>query len=187
MILFISGGARSGKSKFAEERAIEQYMIRKTQATVKSDGGLYYIATAQAKDDEMRERVAKHQSDRSSLWQAIEEPFWISTILRQRSSGDVILFDCLTLWLSNGLFELGLGADQLYQELRKWIELVRQRDLTLILVSNDVNEGIPLHSEIVQVYMRTLGGLHQFLVSEATVAIQVIAGIPLYWKGELSE
>jgi adenosylcobinamide kinase/adenosylcobinamide-phosphate guanylyltransferase len=89
-IILVTGGARSGKSKYAEQRARELGDRR------------VYVATAQARDDEMRERIAAHQKRRGSEWITVEEPVELTaTLLAQRGRTDCALVDCLTLWLSN--------------------------------------------------------------------------------------
>ncbi|MBU8919253.1 bifunctional adenosylcobinamide kinase/adenosylcobinamide-phosphate guanylyltransferase [Bacillus sp. FJAT-29953] len=182
MILFISGGARSGKSHFAEQTALSFFHKMKEKH---QRGSLYYIATAKKSDDEMVERIRIHQQDRGKKWQTVEESFYLEPILSQIKKGDVILIDCLTIWLSNVMFELEHRMERIEASVNSWLSLAREKQFHLLIVSNDVNEGIPSTDEAVQRYMYTLQRLHQTIVQQSDIAAQVQAGIPMYWKGEI--
>ncbi|MCH6264448.1 bifunctional adenosylcobinamide kinase/adenosylcobinamide-phosphate guanylyltransferase [Neobacillus citreus] len=182
MILFISGGARSGKSHLAEQTALSFFHKMKEE---NQRGSLYYIATAKKSDDEMEERIRFHKQDRGKEWQTVEESFHLEPILSQFKNGDVILIDCLTIWLSNVMFELEHRMEMIENSVNRWLCLAREKQFHLIIVSNDVNEGIPSTDEAVQRYMYTLQRLHQTIVQQSDIAAQVQAGIPMYWKGEI--
>ena len=98
--------------------------------------------------------------------------------------GDIVLIDCLTLWVSNSLYQKGAPSDSIEKSIEQLIENVENRKLQAILVSNDVNEGVPIQNQLVQDYLQVMGKLHQRLIQKATIAIQVVAGVPLLWKGE---
>ena len=176
MIVFISGGARSGKSHFAEKTALSLFNKPKEEST------LTYIATAKKSDIEMEERIIIHQLERDQEWQTVEEPFDLTSVLRRCRKDDVILVDCLTIWLSNVMFELEENIDRIEQQVRCWMSLTREREFTLFIVSNSVNEGIPSSDEVVLTYMYALQRLHQVIVHQAQLAVEVQAGIPIYWK-----
>jgi adenosylcobinamide kinase/adenosylcobinamide-phosphate guanylyltransferase len=194
LITFVSGGARSGKSRFAEElaqfvfmRMLENYqkMEEETPQHMKASlvPNLIYLATAQAKDPEMIDRIDRHITQRGSLWQTIEEPYHISRVLRSCHSGDVILVDCLTIWLNNVMFDLELSVEMIRTSIKEWVRIVSEKELHVLFVSNDVNEGVPSTQEMVHQYMKVLEDVHCDLVQKADQAIQVVAGIPVYWKG----
>ena len=180
MILFISGGARSGKSYFAERTALSLYnkSVRK-----KESSSLYYIATAKKSDDEMVERIAIHQQDRGLTWKTIEEPFDIEHILSNCNKCDVILLDCLTIWVSNVIFELNYSLEKLESVISTCLNLARKKHFHLIIVSNDVNVGIPNPNDSVITYMYYLQRLHQTIIEQSEIVVEVQAGIPTYWKG----
>ncbi|MEX2416737.1 MAG: bifunctional adenosylcobinamide kinase/adenosylcobinamide-phosphate guanylyltransferase [Paenibacillaceae bacterium] len=180
MIGFISGGARSGKSAYAEQRAKELY--QRSTANHPS-ASLIYLATAVSSDEEMAKRINIHQEGRGEAWKTIEEPLHIAEIIRSRVAGDVILLDCLTLWLNFAMFQQGLILKQLEPILLNCIQEARNRQVGLLIVSNDLHEGVPNRDPYIMNYVRTLQKLHQILVCYADEVVQVIAGIPIYWKG----
>lgn len=173
MIIFISGGARSGKSTFAETTALS---YRKENNT------LYYIATAKKSDEEMAERIRIHRQLRDNKWITIEEPHIISSSLLSVNKNDVVLIDCITIWLSNVMYELSFTYDQIMEEVHRWLHFAQKNEFHLIIVSNDLNEGFPLHDPFVTAYISQLQSIHQYIVAKADQAVQAQAGIPLYWK-----
>ncbi|MBW6454049.1 MAG: bifunctional adenosylcobinamide kinase/adenosylcobinamide-phosphate guanylyltransferase, partial [Methyloprofundus sp.] len=134
----ILGGARSGKSRYAEQLA-------KT-----SNKEVIYIATASAGDEEMQERIEKHQTDRPSYWQTIEEPFLLAdNLAKYDSARHCILVDCLTLWLSNILFDVqgDYQEDVFLQQKLAFLTILPALQADVILVSNEVGSGIiPMNS-----------------------------------------
>lgn len=176
MIVFICGGARSGKSHVAEQTALS--LARK------NSGQLYYLATAKRSDDEMVERILIHQQDRGETWITIEEPYYLEEYLMNCEKDDVVLIDCLTIWLSNVMFEMNDKMTKLEEMVREWIRVARKKQFSLVIVSNEVNGGIPFLDEAVFSYMYTLQKLHQLIVEQAELSVEVQAGIPTYWKGE---
>ena len=133
--VLIGGGARSGKSSFAQKMAEGL------------PGRRVYLATAQALDREMEQRIAKHQADRGSAWHAtIEEPLNLTDALQQASTDfDIILVDCITLWLSN-LMGRDDQDQQILAEIDKLAASLNRLPATIILVSNEVGLGlVPEH------------------------------------------
>ncbi|OIJ21353.1 hypothetical protein BKP45_00800 [Anaerobacillus alkalidiazotrophicus] len=182
MIVFISGGARSGKSSFAETQALSSYNNSKD---IDPKSKLTYIATAKKVDIEMKRRIQIHQQSRANCWHTLEEPYDIFSILLNAREGDVILLDCLTIWLSNMMFDLNYDIEKLTKTVGNWVEIVKQKQIVFFIVSNDVNEGYPLPYKSVHNYIYYLESLHQFIINNVDQAIQLIAGIPVYWKGEV--
>lgn len=180
MIIFVSGGARSGKSNYAEEMAISL----SKQPCENKKGRLYYIATAKKSDDEMIERITIHQAQRAGRWQTVEEHYHIEDILSNCRKDDVMLLDCLTIWLSNVSFELGYNLDRVKKAVASWLDIAGNKHFHLVIVSNDVHEGMPPSDEVVFSYMYTLQQLHQLIVQRADLAVEVQAGIPIIWKEE---
>jgi len=181
--IFVTGGARSGKSHFAEQLAAKKY----------SSG--IYIATSEALDDEMSERIQKHQADRlrsGFLWETIEVPLQLSNTLQQlrASSSDemqhrVVLVDCLTLWLSNWFFALEAEErrEELLQlEIQKLAEEVKLYPYPLIIVSNEVGDGIVPMDALSRKYRDEAGRLNQAIAHHCKQAFLVTAGIPVDLK-----
>ncbi|MDQ0228994.1 bifunctional adenosylcobinamide kinase/adenosylcobinamide-phosphate guanylyltransferase [Metabacillus malikii] len=180
MIVFISGGARSGKSQFAEDKALALF---EKQKQTNETAYLYYVATAKRTDTEMVERIGIHQQSRSNKWSTIEEPFHVLNVLKTCRTGGVILLDCLTIWLSNAMFDHHKSKEELITIINSWIDTAKLRNIQLIIVSNDVNEGFPVTDKYVSNYMYLLQKLHQLIVNRAEHVIQLQAGIPTVWKG----
>lgn len=180
MLTFISGGARSGKSTYAERVALECYS---EQVQGNPNIKLYYLATAQAFDREMKERIALHAASRVEKWITLEEPYEIGRVFSEGNNGDVFLVDCLTLWVSNMMFSQQKSVHELLGLVKEWVQLVKTQKLHVVIVSNDLNEDVPSRYSEVEQYRQCLGALHQLLVANADQAIQVVAGIPMVWKG----
>lgn len=166
----ILGGARSGKSRTAEQRAM---------ATKKS---LIYIATGQAGDEEMRERIAVHKKSRSDHWRLIEEPLKLAeTLQRIDSNRSAIVVDCLTLWLSNCLY-----AECFQEEKNKLLSTLHELQSDVFFVSNEVGSGVVPLGQLSREFVDQSGWLHQALVEHCNKVTLVVAGLPLELKSEQS-
>ncbi|MEH7073204.1 bifunctional adenosylcobinamide kinase/adenosylcobinamide-phosphate guanylyltransferase [Neobacillus drentensis] len=185
-LIFITGGVRSGKSSFAEKKAIE--VARKT------GGGLSYLATGVASDSEMKERIEKHQRDRltvASQWKTYEQSVQIGKITNEFKGGEVVLLDCLTTLLNNELFAYEQNWDEQFLNTVKdtiltGITSIKERVGTMIIVSNEVLNESLLGNEMVFTYGRLLGQIHQYIVKKADQVFLVEAGIPIVMKGAIS-
>ncbi|MEH7085017.1 bifunctional adenosylcobinamide kinase/adenosylcobinamide-phosphate guanylyltransferase [Neobacillus drentensis] len=185
-LIFITGGVRSGKSSFAERKAIE--MVSKT------GGRLNYLATGVASDPEMKERIEKHQSDRltgACQWKTYEQSVQIGKIANELKGDDVVLLDCLTTLLNNELFSSEQKWDERFLTTVKdtilfGINSIKERAGTMIIVSNEVLNEFLHGNEMVFTYGRLLGQIHQYLVKEADQVFLVEAGIPIVMKGAAS-
>jgi adenosylcobinamide kinase / adenosylcobinamide-phosphate guanylyltransferase len=180
-LIFITGGVRSGKSRFAEKRAAS---LRPTS------GSLHYLACGQPSDHEMKSRIARHQHDRASAnvpWETVECATDIGSVAPSLNENDVVLLDCVTTLLSNELFQNEDWRDEAFQQQTKQkiqndIEKLNERSEALIIVSNEL--GYEPLSGLVDVYARQLGELHQWIVSKADEAYVVENGIPQLMKGD---
>jgi adenosylcobinamide kinase/adenosylcobinamide-phosphate guanylyltransferase len=173
--IFITGGARSGKSGFAEKLARE------------FGAPLGYLATAQTLDNEMDERVRRHRERRGSEWSTVEEPIHLSQALaRCDDQYQVILVDCVTLWLSNLLFkyeESGENCEERIQEdLQRLKSTLHQMVTPVILVSNEVGMGIVPDNALARQFRDIAGSANQALAAAADEVHVVISGIPLKLK-----
>ena len=174
MIAFVSGGARSGKSRHAEGLA------RQWQAA--GGGELVYLATARAADAEMAARIARHRQERGAGWHTLEVPLALDSALAEVGVGNTVLLDCLTLWASQWLYAGGGREAEGEALLARVIEVARARDIALVVVSNDLNEDIPPTDAETWHYLAFLQRLHRQLAREADRVIEVVAGMALEWK-----
>lgn len=170
MQTLILGGARSGKSRYAEQLALQ------SQKTV------VYIATAQAQDAEMQTRIAHHQASRPAEWLTIEEPLALATTLAaQAQPNRLLLVDCLTLWLTN-LLGLDDNEQRLKTELQALYAVLPQLTGELLLVSNETGLGIVPLGELTRRYVDEAGRMHQQLAARMQQVIFMVAGLPLVLK-----
>ncbi|MEK9596412.1 MAG: bifunctional adenosylcobinamide kinase/adenosylcobinamide-phosphate guanylyltransferase [Rhodospirillaceae bacterium] len=164
----ILGGARSGKSRYAEDAALGLQLRP------------IYVATGAADDGEMAARVAAHQARRDRRWQTIEEPLDLAQVLaRESTAGSVILIDCLTLWLSNLMAagrDIASARDGLLAALAAAAGPV-------IMVSNEVGLGIVPMNPLARQFRDEAGYLHQAVATLATQVVFMAAGLPLVMKG----
>ena len=173
--ILITGGARSGKSRFAEQLALRH------------GAPLCYLATAQALDDEMDVRIVRHQARRGSDWHTVEEPLALPQILtRLDGSYRAILVDCITLWLTNLLLLQGQeGADQEGQviaEVQRLAVTLRSMTTPVILVTNEVGMGIVPEHRLGRLFRDLAGQTNQILAATCDEVYTVISGIPLKLK-----
>ncbi|RDB43991.1 bifunctional adenosylcobinamide kinase/adenosylcobinamide-phosphate guanylyltransferase [Halomonas sp. DQ26W] len=174
MIAFVSGGARSGKSTFAEA------LTRRWQD--ERGGKRYYLATASRGDTEMQARISRHRRVRGEGWITLEEPVDLCAALDRVVPGSTLLLDCLTLWASQLLYASQLDETQGTVMIARMLAEARQRDIALVIVSNDINEGMPSEDAGVWCYVAFLQRVHCLVASEADEVIQVMAGLPQVWK-----
>ncbi|MDE3016530.1 MAG: bifunctional adenosylcobinamide kinase/adenosylcobinamide-phosphate guanylyltransferase [Pseudomonadota bacterium] len=168
-ITFILGGARSGKSSYAEQLARQ---IRRPRI---------YIATAEALDEEMQVRIAEHRRRRGDDWTTLEVPLAIAEIIQNPShKKSLILVDCLTLWLSN-LMRHGLDITAQSQALTEALQSTQAR---VILVSNEVGQGIVPDNPLARRFIDRTGILHQQVAAVAGRVVWVAAGVPTIIKGK---
>ncbi|OQY59991.1 MAG: bifunctional adenosylcobinamide kinase/adenosylcobinamide-phosphate guanylyltransferase [Desulfobacteraceae bacterium 4572_88] len=166
--IFVIGGCRSGKSRHALEIADQIASSKKT-----------FIATCIPYDDEMRERVANHQQERDSAWRTVEAPTRLPDALTQSSSdADVILVDCLTLWLSNLLLELN-DAEKVSEQVQSLKASLEKVQCPVILVSNEIGMGIVPENKLARQFRDVVGHANQQIAVCADRVIWMVAGIPI--------
>jgi len=170
-ITFITGGARSGKSRLAEE------------LTLRYGNPVGYLATGQAGDQEMAVRIARHQARRGGDWQTMEEPLAIADVLVGHDGYfKAILVDCITLWLTNLLLKYENTAQPL-DEVRKLAGQFGSLQTPLVLVSNEVGMGVVPESQLGREFRDLAGEANELLAAAADEAYVVFSGIPLKLKG----
>ena len=171
MLQLILGGARSGKSRLAEQTAISMQLA------------VTYVATAQVLDSEMQSRIAHHQNQRPAHWSLVEEPLFLAKTLQKIDRpNQIILVDCLTLWLTNLL----LLDDQNVQEFEceQLLKVLPKLQSEIILVSNETGLGVVPLGEISRRFVDEAGRLHQVLGQIADKVVFCVAGFPMILKGE---
>jgi len=165
----ILGGARSGKSRFAEQRALQSGLE------------VIYIATATADDAEMATRIAHHQQHRPTHWKTVETPLYLAKTLQTYAHPQAcLLVDCLTLWINNCLFDEAVCWETQRQLL---LTQIAQLPGQQILVSNEVGQGIVPLGAVSRQFVDESGRLHQALASLADRVFFVVAGLPQVLKG----
>jgi len=175
LIELILGGVKSGKSKLAEQHAIDTKL------------DVLYIATAMKefegiRDQAMHERISKHKEQRPDHWQVIEEPLSLAdTLIKHASENKTMLVDCLTLWLTNLL--LSTDKSLLKQETNNLINTLPTLNGNIIFVSNETSMGIIPEAELARNYCDEAGILHQKLATISDRVILTIAGLPHVLKG----
>jgi len=171
MIILVGGGSRSGKSRYALD-------------TARSRGSrLAFIATAQARDEEMAERVRLHRADRGPGFTTFEEPLEVASLLLRETAPkvnyDAIVVDCLTLWVSNLMFaERDLAAES-----RALLEAAESNRAAVILVTNEVGCGIVPENALARRFRDEAGRLNQLAAARAAEVYWMVFGVPLKVKG----
>lgn len=211
-LILVTGGARSGKSNFAQELAIKRESLRPAQQVI-------YLATALAGDAEMRRRIELHRRSRPARWLTLEEPWNLAAALAAiPPESGIVLVDCLTVWLGNVLMRRCLAGEgstaeetvfpwdvvgageqekgdfaykeaeaaleqEVYSQVDRFLELAQQGGYTVILVANEVGWGIVPEYYLGRLFRDLAGRVNQQLAARATLVYLVVAGIPLQLKG----
>lgn len=169
-ITLVTGGSRSGKTACALELAM-------------AHSNRVYIATAEAFDTEMEDRIARHQAERGTHFQTLEEPVDLADALTRIPSGtDVALIDCLTVWLGNLMHKNG-EHDYPRPEISAFLEALKNPPCHLIIVTNEVGSGIIPHNALTRTYRDHAGWLNQDVAALAHEVHLTVSGIPLKIKG----
>ena len=170
-IIFITGGCRSGKSYYALDYA-DRHFSKKI-----------YLATGEALDEEMAQRIERHKKLRGPEWRTIEEPIEIVDQIRLHGHGvEVILLDCLTLWLSNLLMKQD-DDSRIIRETERLIETMKRSQTSFLVVSNEVGMGIVPADPLSRRFRDLSGRTNQKMAEAAQTAILMVSGIPVFLKG----
>lgn len=170
-IIFVTGGARSGKSNFAVKLANE------------SKGKIAFIATAFAGDDEMKRRIELHRESRPKEWTTVEEPLDLAKAIELVSDHDVIIVDCITLYLSNLFCNNLIGEDKILNNIKKTIESAKRFRGTIIIISNELGMGIVPENRMAREFRDIAGRANQIIAEVANKIYVCFSGIPLQIKG----
>jgi adenosylcobinamide kinase / adenosylcobinamide-phosphate guanylyltransferase len=162
-LTLLLGGARSGKSRHAEHLGLASGLAP------------VYLATAQALDDEMARRIAAHRARRGPLWRTVEESLdLVAALLRECAPEKIVLVDCLTLWLSN---LMGAGRD-VTAESAQLLEALPRLAGPVLLVSNEVGQGVVPDNPMARQFVDHAGLLHQGIAERADAVVLMTAGLP---------
>lgn len=175
-MILITGGVRSGKSRYALELA-RQYNL---------PGPKCFLATAEPFDPEMKSRIANHQKERAGDFVTIEEPLYLAQAIgKAQRESRVILIDCLTIWVSNLFFRLADTPNEIKNEIESLIQIVELKKTDLIFVTNEVGLGLIPDHPLGRRYIEALGNLNQRMAHMSSEVIFMVSGIPMRVKGEL--
>ena len=166
LTILVTGGARSGKSSFAEKR------------TKQLGSSLMYIATSEIIDSEMEKRVAEHQARRGSEWQTLHAPLKLAEALSETDGKGPCLVDCLTIWLNNLIFH---NEDTIVAT-KELIKVLEQRSDPVVLVTNEVGSGIVPENALARRFRDEAGRMNQIIAQVADEVYLSVSGIPLQIK-----
>lgn len=167
-IILITGGARSGKSSYAERRALSLAV------------NPVYLATSRIWDEEFRQRILRHQADRGPEWTNIEEEKELS---RHALQGRVILIDCITLWCTNFFFDLKADTVQALEAAKEEFDRFTAQEATFLFVTNEIGMGETSASEVQRKFTDMQGWMNQYIARQADQVVLMISGIPVTIKG----
>jgi adenosylcobinamide kinase/adenosylcobinamide-phosphate guanylyltransferase len=170
-VIFITGGARSGKSRYAQELALQLSACP------------IYVATARQWDGDFQDRIRRHRQERDGRWSSIEEEKQLSRLDLQ---GKVAVIDCVTLWITNFFIDLKNDVDACLDACKKEIDELCRQDAVLIIISNEIGMGVHAETEIGRKFTDLQGWVNQYIAAKADKVLLMISGIPLTVKSNHS-
>jgi adenosylcobinamide kinase/adenosylcobinamide-phosphate guanylyltransferase len=170
MIELVIGGARSGKSSYALSHAVSK------------DRDCYFVATARPGDDEMAARITRHKQQRGQQWKLVEEPMFLAGVVENFGNSDVVIVDCLTMWLTNWL--CSNDREGWEPERKRFLDSLKVSDADWLLVSNETGLGIIPEGELNRRFVDQSGWLHQDVARLADRVTLLVCGIPQLIKSE---
>jgi adenosyl cobinamide kinase/adenosyl cobinamide phosphate guanylyltransferase len=176
-LILLLGGARAGKSAYALKLAKDCENI--------SGAEVCFIATAEAFDEDMAARIARHRKERPSNWRTVEEPYHIEEVLRETSEAGIVIVDCLTLFVSNWLmrYDDERHCETLIRQVTsEFLDMARSRDQTIICVSNEAGLGVVPESRLGRIFRDLLGRVNQDFAAASDESYLLVAGLPLRLK-----
>ena len=166
-LIFITGGARSGKSRHAQELALQL------------SPNPIYLATARHWDAEFEVRIRRHQQERDSRWTSLEEEKFIS---RPDLEGRVVVIDCVTLWITNFFIDCNHDIDACLAACKKEIDALCNQNAIFIIISNEIGMGVHAETEIGRKFTDLQGWMNQYIAAKAGKVLLMVSGIPLTIK-----
>jgi adenosylcobinamide kinase/adenosylcobinamide-phosphate guanylyltransferase len=167
MLIFVTGGVRSGKSAYAQQRALEL-----TDQPI-------YIATAKIWDDDFQQRVKRHQDDRGPEWTTYEAYRELNSLPLENS---VVVIDCVTLWLTNFFMDRNNDIGLALTDFKNEIAQLMLVDATFIIISNELGMGLHADTEIGRKFADLQGWANQYVAQQADEAVFIVSGLPLFLK-----
>ena len=167
MLYYISGGQRSGKSRYAQDLALQL------------SPNPVYLATSRIWDDDHRQRIARHVADRDDRWTTLEEEKYPS---RLDLVGRVVVLDCVTLWLTNFFTDTNYDVDETLRQAQAEVNQLLALDCTLLVISNEIGMGLHATTEAGRKFTDLQGWLNQYIAQRADRAIFMVSGLPLVVK-----
>jgi len=167
MIIYISGGARSGKSSFAQKIALEK------------SANPVYVATARIWDDDFAKRVARHKSERGPEWTSLECEQNVHLLPLE---GHVVVIDCVTLWLTNIFMTYYEDIEKTLAAFKTEIDAIQKLKGTFIIISNEIGMGVHAETELGRKFTDLQGWANQYVAAKAKEAILIVSGLPLVLK-----
>ena len=167
MIYYITGGERSGKSRYAQQLALEL-----TDKPV-------YVATSRIWDKDFENRVQRHKNERDERWTSIEEEKELSKLDLKNK---VAVIDCVTLWLTNYYVDTKNNVEESLKQAKEEFDKLSQLDSTIIIISNEMGMGVHAHTEIGRKFVELQGWMNQYIATKADKAILMVSGIPVTIK-----
>lgn len=167
MIIYLSGGARSGKSRFAQEMALK---LSPTPV---------YVATAKIWDEDFKQRVKRHQQERGPEWTNFEA---YRDIYKLPIENRIVVIDCVTLWLTNYWMDYNMDIEKVLEDFRNEIDRMAELAGTFIIISNEIGMGVHADTEVGRKFTDLQGWANQYVAAKADEAIFMVSGLPLYLK-----
>ena len=168
MFYFVTGGTRSGKSRYAMDLALSL-----------SDNPIY-VATARIWDEDFADRVKRHESDRDDRWQLLEEEKYVSS--NKQIEERIVLVDCLTLWLTNFFTDSNSDIDYTLAEIKKELDLLVTKASSVVLISNEIGMGMHADTDIGRKFADLQGWANQYAAQKADEVIFMVSGLPMTVK-----
>ena len=167
MIVFITGGQRSGKSAFGQKMALEL------------SGRPVYLATSRKWDADHAQRIRRHRKDRDERWTTVEEEKYLS---RHDFSGKTVLLDCITLWLTNLFTDNGFDVEKSLDDAKNELEMLLRQKADFLIISNETGMGVHAETEAGRKFTDLQGWVNQFIAGKADEVYLMVSGIPLQIK-----
>ena len=167
MIIYVSGGARSGKSNYAQKLALEK------------SANPVYVATARIWDDNFAKRVARHKSERGPEWTSLECEQNVHLLPLE---GHVVVIDCVTLWLTNLFMHFNEDIEKTLAAFKTEIDAIQKLNGTFIIISNEIGMGVHAETELGRKFTDLQGWANQYVAAKAKEAILMVSGLPLVLK-----
>ena len=167
MIYYITGGERSGKSRYAQDLAL------------KISDFPYYLATSRKWDKDFEKRIQRHVEERDNRWTTIEEEKYLSKL---DIMGKVVVLDCITLWLTNWFLDTENNVEECLKNGKKELNALFEQEATLIIISNELGMGLHAQEHVGRKFTELQGWMNQYIAQKADKAIFMVSGLPIEIK-----